>query len=646
MRVYVVLLMMFASRSIACAELPSLIPRQVLFGNPERRSPQLSPDGKYLTFIAPDSRNVLQLWLRTVSREDAGQEDDVQLTADKKRGVQWYFWPYDGEHVIYMQDADGDENYHLYSVNLRTKEVRDLTPFQGVSAMLVGREPGVPSQLLVGMNRRDRAVFDVYRIDLETGAVALDTKNPGGVTWWKADAQLRVRAALSANPNGTRELLIRDAPDQRWKSLLHWGLEDQGWPIGLSADGKTIYLTSNHGANTERLLALDMTSGRESVIAEDSDFDIWEARFHPGKRTVTAAGFMREKLEWQTLDPDLAEGLKAAAEIRDGTLSFVGGDLADRTWLVSFTTAQGVRHYYTFNRATQTGTPLFADRRALEKYTLSSMKPISLRARDGLPLHGYLTVPVGIPARKLPAMLLVHGGPWNRDRLEYNKWVQWLANRGYAVLQINFRGSAGYGKKFLNAGNREWGGRMHSDLVDGVNWMIQQGVADPGRVGIMGASYGGYATLVGLAFTPDVFAAGVDLVGPSNLVTLAKSNPTWTGPLRALHAKRVGDPDRDADFLRSRSPLFFVDQIKAPLIIGQGANDPSCKQSESDQIVAALRKAGKPVEYIVYLDEGHDFVRPQNRLHFCARAEGFLAKHLGGRCEPVTEIEGHSGEIR
>eukprot|EP00913_Durusdinium_trenchii_P008969 g8435.t1 len=615
--------------------------RKVLFGNPQRLSPKLSPDGRYLAYVAPDSNNVLQVWLRTV-----GRNDDRQLTAEKKRPVQWYFWSYDGEHLIYLQDANGNEIHHLYSIHLQSREVRDLTPFRGVSAMLVGREPKLPSELLVGMNRRDRRIFDVYRVNLKTGAVKLDTKNPGGVTRWTADARLQVRAGMSANADGTRDLLIRDAPGKPWKRVLRWQPEDEGWTIGLSADGKTLTLISNHNSNTSRLIALDLVTRKETVLAKDPTYDVWESRFHPGKRTVSAVGFVRQRLEWQVLDPTIAKGMKAAAEFREGAVSFLGGDLADRRWLLSYTTTDGVRHYYIFDRSTQVFTPLFVDRPALKKVTLAPMKPISLQARDGLTLHGYLTLPVGVPPKKLPAVLLVHGGPWNRDRMQYNAWVQWLANRGYVVLQINFRGSAGYGKKFLNAGNREWGGKMHTDLIDGVNWLVNQGVADPKRIGIMGASYGGYATLVGLTFTPDVFAAGVDLVGPSNLITMTKNNPTWSGPLKSLHVKRIGDPDKDTAFLKSRSPLFFVDRIKAPLLIAQGANDPSVKQVESDRIVAALRKARKPVEYIVYLDEGHDFVRPANRLHFCAKAEAFLARHLGGRFEEMKGAEGHSGVVR
>jgi dipeptidyl aminopeptidase/acylaminoacyl peptidase len=289
---------------------------------------------------------------------------------------------------------------------------------------------------------------------------------------------------------------------------------------------------------------------------------------------------------------------------------------------------------------------LFSHQPKLEGLPLAAMEPVSYKSRDGLTIHGYLTTPVGVPAKNLPTVLLVHGGPWARDTWGYNSMVQWLANRGYAVLQVNFRGSTGYGKKYLNAGNREWAGKMHDDLLDGVEWLVKKGVADPKKIAIMGGSYGGYATLVGLAFTPDVFRCGVDIVGPSNIITLLKTIPPYWAPAQAMFAKRVGDLAKEEDFLKSRSPLFFVDKIKAPLLIGQGANDPRVKQAESDQIVAALRKAGKPVEYVVYTDEGHGFARPENRLHFYAHTEQFLAKHLGGRAEPVSEVKGHSGEVR
>jgi dipeptidyl aminopeptidase/acylaminoacyl peptidase len=313
--------------------------------------------------------------------------------------------------------------------------------------------------------------------------------------------------------------------------------------------------------------------------------------------------------------------------------------------LVGYATDDGPVYYYVYNREAKTHSLLFSNQPELETLQLASMQPISYQARDGLTIHGYLTTPVGIEAKNLPTVLLVHGGPWARDTWGYSPTVQWLANRGYAVLQVNFRGSTGYGKAFLNAGNREWAAKMHDDLIDAVNWIVDQGIADRNKVAIMGGSYGGYATLVGLAFTPEVFAAGVDIVGPSNLVTLMQSIPPYWAPMKAVFAHRLGDLDTEEEFLKARSPLFFIDRIQKPLLIGQGANDPRVKQAESEQIVEAMRKANKPVEYALYTDEGHGFARPENRLHFFAIAEEFLSKYLEGRFEPIGEIQGHSGVV-
>jgi dipeptidyl aminopeptidase/acylaminoacyl peptidase len=381
------------------------------------------------------------------------------------------------------------------------------------------------------------------------------------------------------------------------------------------------------------------------VLAEDDTYDVGGALIHPTRHNIQAVSFNRDKVQWKVLDKDIVEDFKALHWVRPGEFSVASRDLADKTWLVSYTTDDAPTTYYTYDRASRQVKKLFSIQPKLEKLSLATMKPISFPSRDGLTLHGYLTTPVGLEPRNLPTVLLVHGGPWGRDAWGFNAEVQWLANRGYAVLQVNFRGSAGYGKKFLNAGNREWAGKMHDDLLDAVEWAKQQGIADPKKIAIMGGSYGGYATLVGLTFTPDIFACGVDIVGPSNIVSLLKTIPPYWGPMKAMFSKRVGDVAKEEEFLKGRSPLFRVDKIKAPLLIGQGANDPRVNQAESDQIVAALRKAGKTVEYVVYTDEGHGFARPENRLHFFALAEQFLAKHLGGRCEPVGDIKGHSGVI-
>ena len=621
-------------------QLPPLIPREILFGNPERTSPRLSPDGKYLAYIAPDEKNVLQVWLRTV-----GQEDDRQLTDDKKRGIRIFFWTYNAEQLIYLQDSDGDENFHLYSVNIQSNIVRDLTPFQGVKAQPVALDPNFPDQVLVGMNLNNRQKFDVYRINLNNGAVDFDTDNPGNVVGWTADAKLQVLAATAATPDGGYDLLARTADSQPWELIRHWGPDDQGGAVSFSEDGKTLYITGSHDANAQRLIAVDLATRSESVIAEDEQYDVGGIVIHPTKRVIQAVSFYRDKQEWQVLDQSIAADFEAIAKVRSGEFGVSSRDLADKNWLVTYRTDDGPVYYYAYNRDSKTSTLLFSNQPKLEGLPLASMQPVSYQARDGLTIHGYLTTPVGIPAKNLQTVLLVHGGPWARDTWGYSPTVQWLANRGYAVLQTNFRGSTGYGKAFLNAGNREWATKMHDDLIDAVNWLVEQGISDPQKIAIMGGSYGGYATLVGLTFTPDVFAAGVDIVGPSNLITLMQSIPPYWAPMKAMFAHRLGDLEKEEDFLKSRSPLFFVDRIKKPLLIGQGANDPRVKQPESEQIVEAMHQAGKPVVYVLYTDEGHGFARPENRLHFYAITEEFLAKYLGGRSEPMGDLPGHSGIV-
>ncbi len=620
--------------------LPPLIPRELLFGNPERTSPRISADGKYLAYLAPDQNNVLQVWLRTV-----GQEDDRQLTADKKRGIRIFFWTYNLEQLIYLQDSDGDENFHLYSVNIQADIVRDLTPFQGVKAQPVALDYHLPDQVLVGMNLNNRQKFDVYRINLKNGAVEFDTENQGNVVSWTADAQFQVRAAVAATPDGGSDLLVRSVDSQPWELFRHWGPDDQGGAISFSEDGKTLYVTGSHDANAQRLIAIDTTTRQETVIVADEQYDVGGSIIHPTKRVIQAVSFYRDKQEWQILDQSIAADFEVIAKVRSGEFSITSRDLADKNWLVAYTTDDGPVYYYAYDRDTKISTLLFSNQPKLEGLSLASMQPISYQARDGLTIHSYLTTPIGIPAKNLPTVLLVHGGPWARDTWGYSPVVQWLANRGYGVLQVNFRGSTGYGKAFLNAGNREWAAKMHDDLIDAVNWLVQQGIADQKKIAILGGSYGGYATLVGLTFTPDVFAAGVDIVGPSNLVTLMQSIPPYWAPMKAMFAHRLGDLEKEEDFLKARSPLFFADRIQAPLLIGQGANDPRVKQAESEQIVAAMQKANKPVEYVLYPDEGHGFARPENRLHFFAIAEEFLAKYLGGRFEPMADIQGHSGVV-
>ena len=621
-------------------QIPTLIPRTTLFGNPERTSPKLSLDGKYIAYIAPDDKNVLQVWLRSVENKAA-----KKLTDDKKRGIRSFFWTYNLEQLIYLQDANGDENFHLYLVNVDSGTVKNLTPFEGVTAQVIDLNPEFPEQILVGLNKNNPQKFDVYRINLINGAVEFDTENPGNILGWTADAQFKVLAALAATADGGYDLLYRETQDRPWHALRHWSAEDRGSPHSFSKDGKTLYIIASHNANAARLIALDLATKQETVIAEDSQYDISQVIAHPTERYIQAVAFYKDKLEWQIIDPDIVEDAKAIALVRSGEIYPVSGDLAYQKFLIAYTTDDGPVYYYLYDRTSKSSKLLFSNRPELEKLSLASMKPISYSARDGLKIHGYLTVPEGYSA-PYPTVMLIHGGPWARDIWGYNSQAQWLANRGYAVLQPNFRGSTGYGKAFVNAGNRQWGAAMHDDLIDGVNWLLNEGIAKQDKIAIMGTSYGGYATLIGLTFTPEIFACGVDVVGPSNLVTLMQSIPPYWKPMMAMFQHRVGDLETEEEFLKSRSPLFFVNQIQKPLLIGQGANDPRVKKIESEQIVDAMSQAGKIVKYALYTDEGHGFARPENRLHFYTVAEEFLAQHLGGRFEPVEEVQGHSGVIR
>ncbi len=626
----------------ASAELPPLIPREVLFGNPDKAGVQIAPDGRHIAYLAPDEKNVLQVWVKPVGGGEARK-----ITSDEKRGIRQYFWAYDGKHLLYLQDQGGDENFHLYASELATGKTRDLTPFDGVRVQGVDLDDKHPDTILVGLNKRNKQVFDMHRITLSTGAEKLDTENPGNIVGWTTDAEFQVRAATAINlKTGGYDLLVREQPGAEWKTIKSWTPEEQGQAVGFGRDRHILYVLGNHDANTIRLTQLDLSTNQEKVLAEDPHYDVSGLVLDSIQRIPLVVAFTKARTEWKILDDSVKADFEALAHVTRGDFSITSQTTDNSKWIVAYNTDDGPASYYLYDRTTKKAEFLFVNNSKLQKLQLARMEPIRYKAQDGLVIHGYLTKPVGLEPKNLPAVLLVHGGPWARDTWGFNPLVQFLANRGYAVLQVNFRGSSGYGKEFLNAGNKEWGGKMHQDLIDAKNWLVNEGIADPKRVAIMGGSYGGYAALVGLAFTPEEFACGVDIVGPSNIITLLKTIPPYWAPLKALFAKRVGDIEKDEEFLKERSPLFKADKITKPLLIGQGKNDPRVKVAESDQIVEAMRKAGKPVEYVVYPDEGHGFARPENRLHFFAITEQFLAKHLGGRAEPVGKIPGHSGEIR
>jgi dipeptidyl aminopeptidase/acylaminoacyl peptidase len=606
----------------------ALIPRRVLFGNPVKANPKISPDGQRLAYLAPVN-GVLNVWVGKV-----GSDNYQPVTNDTDRGVRFYFWAADNTHIMYIQDVGGNENFRLYATNIETRETRDLTPYDDVQVHILAHDKHFPNELLIAMNKENAQLHDVYHLDLVSGELQLVAKNPGNVAGWVTDTNLKVRGAQAMLPDSSQQLLIRDDEQSEWKLLLTWSAEDAllSGPVGFSKDGRTLYMLDSRNANASRLVSLDLESGALKVIAEDPQYDVDNIMIHPDTYEIQAVAFNRDRREWTVLDESIRPDFDYIRSLHDGDFSITSRDDADENWVIAFTADNGPVSYYVYHRKERSATFLFVNQPELSKYQLARMRPVTFRARDGLTLHGYLTLPVG-QERNLPMVLNVHGGPWARDSWGYNPEAQWFANRGYACLQVNYRGSTGYGKEFLNAGNKEWGAKMHDDLVDGVQWAIAQGIADPKRVAIYGGSYGGYAALVGATFTPDLFCCAVDIVGPSNLITLIKTIPPyWTTMVSQFHV-RVGNPDTEEEFLKSRSPLFKVDQIKIPMLIAQGANDPRVKQAESEQIVEAMKSKGIQYEYMLFPDEGHGFAKPENRLKFYAAAEKFLAQHLGGRYE-------------
>lgn len=655
--------------STARGELPPIVPRDVLFSEPERGGAQISPDGQWITYLARNGAGHLELWRRRVD-----EAESTRVDRGSKGFPLVYFWTGDSRHVLYQEDhGSGNESWHLHSLDLESGTSRDLTPFENARVENVFVSLHHPNQVLVGLNRRDPSVFDVHRIDLETGEVVLDTQNPGDVIAWTADRDFVIRAATALNPkDGSSILRVRDKAGAPWRDLATWSFDEAGMDryqkiLGFTPDGRALYVQSPIGSNTTRLVTIDLASGKETTLLEaDEDGDLWnkydpstavmevERLVDPRTGRIQAVAVNPLIPEWiaigagaTTPQGGVREDLATLAKVQPGVFTVTSKDLADRRWIVRYEISDGPASYYLYERDGKRARFLFHDRPALASHQLAKMQPEYFSARDGLRIPAYLTTPPGIPAKKLPLVLLVHGGPWFRDEWGFQPEVQWLANRGYAVLQVQFRGSAGFGTKFLNAGTGGMGtGGMQHDLTDAVGVMVTEGIADPKRIAIMGGSYGGYATLAGLAFTPEIYTCGVDMVGPSNLKTMIESFPPYWALRRKRWLLRIGDVIADADLNRRISPVFHAEKIKAPLLIGHGANDPRAKLEESEQMVKALRDRGVAVEFVVYPDEGHGFGRPENMQDWSTRVEQFLARHLGGRVEPARRIAGTSAEQR
>jgi dipeptidyl aminopeptidase/acylaminoacyl peptidase len=627
----------------------ALLERSVLFGNPERASGSVSPDGRWVAWLAPLD-GVLNVWVAPAEDPTAARA----ITSDSGRGIRNFFFAFDGKHLLYLQDVGGNEDFHLFAVPLAGAEARNLTPFDGARAGVQQMSREFPSQLLVTLNDRDARFFDVLHLDIDSGELRRVQENHG-YAGFVTDEAFQVRLAVQPRADGGNEVLKADGQGG-FEPLFTIPADDAltTQPLMFDRDGR-LYMLDSRERNTGALYSMDVDSGERALIHEDARADVSNAIIHPLTLEVQAVAVNYLRNEWTVLDETLKKDLDYLATLGDGEITVAARSDDDRLWSVLLSRADASAKYYLYDRAAGLAHFWFDTRPALADAPLVPMHALEIPSRDGLTLVSYLSLPKasdpsasGRPDAPQPMVLLVHGGPWARDGFGYHPTHQWLANRGYAVLSVNFRGSTGFGKDFINASTHEWAGKMHDDLIDAVEWAVAEGVAARDKVAIMGGSYGGYATLVGLTFTPDVFACGVDIVGPSNLNTLLDSVPPYWESFRRVLATRVGDPDTEEGraLLEARSPLNFIDNIKRPLLIGQGANDPRVKQAESDQIVEAMAAKEIPVTYVLFPDEGHGFARPQNRLAFNAVAESFLGRCLGGRVQPVgDDFKGSSTHV-
>lgn len=636
----------------AAAEDVPLIERAKLFGNPSKVGGQLSPDGKWISFIAPRD-GVMNIYVAPASDPAAAKP----LTAEKTRPIRQTFWSPDSRQVLFVNDKGGDENFLLYGVDVATAAQKTLTPFEKTRAQVIGASQTIKDRILVGVNNRDPRWHDVYELNLSTGALNKVFENQG-YAGFVADDALKVRLAIKSRDDGGTDYFRVNGTTVEAKPFATVTYDDAGntTPLGFTTDGKTLYWADARGRDTAALVAQDVASGRTTMVGQDAKADIGGGLFNPRTGQVEAYGVNYLRNEYVPVGTAIAGDLAFLKAQNKGQF-FVGSRTeADDKWLVTFDGVSSPSATYLYDRKAKSLKELYVSRPELVGAPLVPMYPVEIPTRDGLTMVSYLSLPKGADAngdgkadRPVPMVLWVHGGPWGRDNYGYNGYHQWFANRGYAVLSVNYRASTGFGKKFVSAGDLQWGRKMHDDLIDAVDWAVKHGVTRKDKVAIGGGSYGGYATLAGVTMTPDTFACGVDIVGPSNLNTLlATIPPYWEAGKQQMY-RRMGDPTTEAGkaLLKERSPLTYADRIKKPLLIGQGANDPRVNVAESDQIVAAMQAKNIPVTYVVFPDEGHGFARPVNAIAFNAVAENFLAKCLGGRAEPIGDaLKGSTAQVK
>ena len=638
------------------AQSPPLIDREILFGDPEIAGAQISPDGAFIAFIKP-FKGTRNIWVKKTAEPF---DKAKPITADTKRPIPTYFWSRDGKYILFVQDKAGDENYNVYAVNPAetpasgqdVPTARNLTDVKGVRAAIYSVPRSEPDAIYVGLNDRDASWHDLYKVKISTGERTLIRKNTERITAYYFDLKGQLRLATRSAENGDTEVLRVDA--DKFTKVYSCNVFETCGPIRFHKDGERVYFQTNKGSGVDlvSLVLFNPATGKEELVETDplKRVDFGDAMFSEVSDDLVATTYEdeRERIYWKdkTFEADYKILQKQLPGKEIHAVSFTNDE---KLWIVGANADTDPGSTYLYDRNTKKLTLQYQIREKLNRSYLAPMKPVKYPSSDGLEIPAFLTLPKGVEPKNLPAVIVPHGGPWYRDSWGYNSLAQFLANRGYAVLQPNFRGSTGYGKKFIDAGNKQWGVKMQDDVTWGAKYLIAQGIADPKKIGIMGGSYGGYATLAGVAFTPDLYAAGVSIVGPSSLITLLESIPPYWEQIRKLFHERMGDPNTPegkAQLLR-QSPLTAAEKIKTPLLVIQGANDPRVKKRESDQIVIALRDRGFPVEYMVAPDEGHGFARPVNNMAMFASAEKFLAKYLGGRYQEsmTPEVSQRLNEI-
>lgn len=621
---------------------PELISRELIFGNADKWQGRISPDGKMMSWLAPLD-GVQNIWLAPVDRP----QEAKAVTRDTQRGIHLHMWSLDSKSVLYTQDQGGNENDHIYAVDANTGDIRDLTDIpDDAKAQIQAVSLQRPGVLLVGLNTRDRQLFDLYEIDIASGQRTLITENPG-FGGWVVDNNLKPVLALKPNADGSADYVKQ--VNGEWQSFMSVPAQDMltSSIVGFDKQNQHFYMRDSRKRDKSALVKVNVESGESALVAESDKADIQQVMVHPQTRELLGYSVNYLTSDWYGVTEQASDDFTAIAAQLDGNFQVLAMTNDGNQWVMYADAPQAPGVYYVYNRTNRKVSKMFDTKAELAQQPLQPMQALEIPSRDGKALVSYLTLPAvtdtdqdGKADKAAPLVLTVHGGPWARDEYGFNSWHQWLANRGYAVLSVNYRGSTGFGKSFVNAAVGEFSGKMHDDLIDAVEWAINEGIAEPDKVAIMGASYGGYATLVGLTFTPERFACGVDLVGPSSLVTLVESFPEYWRPwLATTWYKYVGDPIDPAqrEDMLARSPISRIDDIRSPLLIGQGANDPRVTKLESDQMVEAMQASQKPVTYINYPDEGHGFARPENNKSFSAVTEGFLAECLGGRYEPIGD---------